>query len=177
MCLFNFSLPIGWDELGVIATVAAVIVALFANRKATKQLKSALEMQEQSKNVGLMDRRIALAESIQKGNAVSELDLRILFNNEIFDCYKKWRSYLTQSKSASSDQEVFRMLVAKAKIEGNIPNTITGSIGHREAKTYDISEIRRRLEEADNNAEKEHIRLLHLIETFISDSIKSVLKV
>ena len=40
--IVKFDFPIGWNELGVIATVLAVIVALYSNRKATKQLKSAL---------------------------------------------------------------------------------------------------------------------------------------
>ena len=43
--IIKITFPIGWDELGVIATVSAVIVALVANKKASEQLKSALEMQ------------------------------------------------------------------------------------------------------------------------------------
>lgn len=57
-CIFNFTLPIGWNEVGVIATAVAVIVALFANRGAKKQLASALKIQEQSKNVSLFEQRI-----------------------------------------------------------------------------------------------------------------------
>lgn len=165
------------DAISAAATIAAVVVALLANRKATKQLKSALEMQEQSKNVELMDRRIALTEDIQKGKSVSELELRILFDNEIFNCYKKWRNYLEEEKSAISDQEIFRMLVMQAKIDGEIPNTMTGAIGNRPSKTYDISEIRERLKNANNDMEFEHKKLLQLLESYISNSIRSISKV
>ena len=43
MCIKDiicFQLPIGWDEIGVIATVLAVVVALAANRKSSKQIMS-----------------------------------------------------------------------------------------------------------------------------------------
>lgn len=95
--IFKFTLPIGWDELGVIATVLAVIVALYANRKATQELKSALKMQEQSKNVSLLDKRIELAEKIQTGKSVSELTLQVLFNDEIFKHYNavKYPQFVT----------------------------------------------------------------------------------
>ena len=165
------------DAISAAATVAAVVVALLANRKATKQLNSALEMQEQSKNVELMDRRIALTEDIQKSKSVSELELRILFDNEIFDCYKKWWNYVAEGKSATKDQDIFRILVMQAKIDGEIPNTMTGAIGNMPSKTYDISEIKGRLKNANSNVESEHKKLLQLLESYISNSIRSISKV
>ncbi len=110
MCIKDiicFQLPIGWDEIGVIATVLAVIVALAANRKSSKQLKSALEMQEQSKNVDLLDKRVELAETIQSGKSVSELTLRVLFNDEIFKHYKVWQDYHTKKVYAEHDLDMF----------------------------------------------------------------------
>lgn len=105
--VFKFDFPIGWDELGVIATVVAVIVALVANRKSSKQLKSALEMQEQSKNVELLDRRVEMAEAIQSGKSVSELTLRVLFDDEIVKHYKAWKDHLTKKVYAEDDLEKF----------------------------------------------------------------------
>jgi len=105
--IIKITLPIGWNELGVIATVIAVIVALAANKKASEQLKSALEMQEQSKNVGLLDRRIELAETIQSGKFVSELTLQILFNDKILKHYKAWKKYLSEKDSAEHDMGLF----------------------------------------------------------------------
>lgn len=110
MCIedvFCFKIPIGWNEIGVIATVLAVVVALAANRKSSKQLKSALEMQEQSKNVDLLDKRVELAEAIQSGKSVSELTLRVLFNDEIFKHYKAWKDHLTKKVYAEDDLEKF----------------------------------------------------------------------
>lgn len=94
--IIKITFPIGWDELGVIATVSAVIVALVANKKASEQLKSALEMQEQSKNVSLLDKRVELAEAIQSGKSVSELTLQVLFNDEIVNHYKAWKKHLAE---------------------------------------------------------------------------------
>lgn len=110
MCIedvFCFKIPIGWDEIGVIATVLAVVVALAANRKSSKQLKSALEMQEQSKNVSLLDKRVELAEAIQTGKFVSELTLQVLFNDEIVKHYQAWMDYLTKKVYAEDDLEKF----------------------------------------------------------------------
>lgn len=105
--VFRITFPIGWDELGVIATVLAVVVALVANKKASEQLKSALEMQEQSKNVGLLDKRVELAEAIQSGKSVSEMTLRVLFNDEIVKHYKAWKNYLTKKVYAEHDLDRF----------------------------------------------------------------------
>lgn len=103
--IVNFNLPIGWDELGVIATVLAVIVALYSNRKATKQLKSALEIQEQSKNVGLLDKRIELTEKIRSNKSVPEWTLRVLFDNNanIVGHYTAWQNYLSEARQAQDE--------------------------------------------------------------------------
>lgn len=103
--VFRITFPIGWDELGVIATVSAVVVALVANKKASEQLKSALEMQEQSKNVSLLDKRVELAEAIQSGKSVSMLTLQVLFNDEIVKHYTILEKYLTEKVYADYDLE------------------------------------------------------------------------
>ena len=54
------------DILGTIATVAAVIVAIVANCKASKSIKYSLRIQEQSKNIDLFEKRVSLIDEIQK---------------------------------------------------------------------------------------------------------------
>lgn len=116
--IIKITFPIGWDELGVIATVSAVIVALVANKKASEQLKSALEMQEQSKNVSLLDKRVELAEAIQHGRSVSELTLQVLFNDEIANHYKAWKNHLTEKVCADHDLDRFFAQVKEPDGEG-----------------------------------------------------------
>ena len=116
--IIKITFPIGWDELGVIATVSAVIVALVANKKASEQLKSALEMQEQSKNVSLLDKRVELAEAIQSGKSVSELTLQVLFNDEIVNHYKAWKKHLAERDYANHDLNRFYAEVKESDGEG-----------------------------------------------------------
>lgn len=206
--IFKITLPIGWDELGVIATVSAVIVALAANKKASEQLKSALRMQEQSKNVGLLDRRIELAERIQSKRAVSKLTLQVLFNDEIYAHYTAWQAHLSEITQAANDLDTFFSLCRVEDGEGghieSIRNTIekyerdmskpncpqqvydeyeafcnehivwqkTGE--NEELTAYNHFEISKRIAEARNDAKKERLLLLQLIEKFISDSIQPV---
>lgn len=87
--IVSFTCPIGWNELGVIATVVAVVVALAANKSARKQLVKALEMQEQSKNVGLLEQRIKVVDSIQEDDLISETTVKLLFDESILNCYQK----------------------------------------------------------------------------------------
>lgn len=126
--LLCFKIPIGWDELGVIATVLAVIVALCANRKATKQLNSALAMQEQSKNVGLYKERIELMQAIQSNRSVFEPSLKILFNDEICSHYKTWKKYLSEKASAEHDLDMFFWLSSTSDGEGGRRNHIKDTI-------------------------------------------------
>lgn len=116
--IIKITFPIGWDELGVIATVSAVIVALVANKKSTEQLKSALEMQEQSKNVSLLDKRVELAEAIQHGKPISELTLQVLFNDEIVNHYKVWKNHLREKVYADHDLDRFFAKVKEPDGEG-----------------------------------------------------------
>ena len=165
---------IGWNEagvigtfLGAIATFSAVVVALCANGQAKKQLKSALEMQEQSKNVELMDKRIALAESIQKGHEVSEMSLKILFDDEIVNCYLKWRLCVGEVNDATSDEDQFLMLTGGKPVE---------SISNKQGKTVRLSEIRTHIKDVTAKANDEKTQLLQLIEKYISKSIQPLNK-
>lgn len=94
---FSFPLPISWDEVATIATSAAVIVALFANVNSNKQLKKALQMHEQTKNLGLFDRRLDLLSRILDDDAISEVsddEVELLFNNTILQKVQDKRKHL-----------------------------------------------------------------------------------
>ena len=102
-----FTYPFGWEELGVIATVAAVVVALWANRGARKQLKSALDMQEQSKNVSLLEQRVKIAESIQNDESPSMMGIKVLFNDGIYKCYEMLCTARMNYRRAQQDEQTF----------------------------------------------------------------------
>lgn len=102
-----FTYPFGWEELGIIATVAAVVVALCANQGARKQLKSALEMQEQSKNVALLEQRVKIAESIQQDESPSIMAIKVLFNEEICNCYDSLCNARTNHRLAREDEATY----------------------------------------------------------------------
>ncbi len=82
------------EVIGVIATVAAVIVALVANKKATDSLKLSLKIQEQSKNVDLYEKRLALFEKIKsKTNLSHHTEVNLLFDKKITECYECMIAY------------------------------------------------------------------------------------
>lgn len=102
-----FTYPFGWEELGVVATVAAVIVALFSNHSAKKQLIAALKMQEQSKNVPLLEERLKVAEAIRTGEAVSVISVKVLYNEEIVKDFQELQVLEGEYNEAASDELVF----------------------------------------------------------------------
>ena len=67
---FDFSVPITWaDIISFISTIVAfvaVIVAIAANKKASQSLNYSLKMQEQSKNIDLFEKRVAVIDEIKK---------------------------------------------------------------------------------------------------------------
>jgi len=200
MCLFSFSFPIGWNELGVIATTATVIVALYANRKATKQLKSALDMQEQSKNIELFDKRVSLTEAIGQGNPVSDMSLSLLFDEKIYTQYQKIHDLQVQRKNAEQDKKDFFYLIettpeVKEKIEKyeeimshpDCPTEVfeefkeyckSQEISYSitrlndDIKTYNYSEISFRIDTLSSSIKSMQESLTSLMKKLISESIK-----
>ena len=107
MKIFDFSLPIGWSELSAIATTAAVVIALYSNRKTTKQMKITIQTQEQAKNVELAEKRIDVLNSVLQETDISDLTLRILFDWEIYECYLRWREAVRDENRARADRDTF----------------------------------------------------------------------
>ena len=93
------------EVVGVIATVAAVIVALVANKKATDSLKLSLKIQEQSKNVDLYEKRLALFEKIKsKTNLSHHTEVNLLFNKKIIECYEYMIAYRKKQHEYNKDK-------------------------------------------------------------------------
>lgn len=104
---FSFPLPISWDEVATIATSAAVIVALFANVNSNKQLKKALQMHEQTKSVALFDRKLALIEKVKNNKPISLIELRLLFDEEIFQAMAEYSKSHMQLKQCMMNEHNF----------------------------------------------------------------------
>ena len=115
---------LGWDEIGTIATVAAVVVALFANRNANKQLKAALKIQEQSKNVDLFDKRVAIMTEIKEKNMTAELQLQLLFDKTIVDAYAELCVSISAQQVAEHDMKVYENLLRHPDGEGGYTSLI-----------------------------------------------------
>ena len=128
MAIFNFVLPIGWDELSAFSTTAAVIVAIISNHRATKQMRLALQMQEQSKNVQLADARIAIIDKLRAKEAISETTLQILFNQHILAEYQQWKAFLSLLQGAESDKKLYFQLCREKDERGNYTNPTQSKI-------------------------------------------------
>ena len=145
-----------WDKIdtivniaGVSATVVAVIIALCANHKATEQLQKTIEMQEQSKNVELFDRREKLVRDIQSGEGVPEISLKLLFNEEIVLMYKKWRELAMEERVAEGELSYANSLRAD-----------------------NCNELDTKYKEIHAKAEDAKKHLVQLMEKYISNSIR-----
>lgn len=189
MCIteiLSFPLPIGWNELSAVATAIAVFVALYANRKSTQQLKSALAMQEQSKNVSLLDKRIELAERIQLdrfvSDFVSEMALEALFKDKIFAQYEQWKMHTEKRKQIEKELQEFDRKSRRPDSEGGV-YTISDAIedyGTKQESDFPsdaidkYKEIRERLKVAKEEENQEKQLLLQLMRKFTKESIESL---
>lgn len=111
---FKFCLPIGWNELSAIATAFAVILALWSNHKTTQQMHDALRMQEQSKNIELFDKRVHIIRTLEIGDEPSDLEVRLLFNQNILNGYNKWKKLKAEQESYRDDLETYKFLISEA---------------------------------------------------------------
>lgn len=106
------------EIIGVIATVAAVIVALVANKKANDSIKISIKMQEQSKNVDLFEKRVELIEILKSDNKVSEVKLQLLFDKYIIKEYDKIKKCLNNISDIEHDIFVYQDVVKTSDGEG-----------------------------------------------------------
>lgn len=112
------------EIIGVIATVAAVIVALVANKKATDSLKASLKMHQQSTNIDLFEKRIAVIDEIQNKWKTSERHLILLFNKEIYNLYKNMLEYLYKKEKAEQDLYILNINLEEVDGEGGYTSPV-----------------------------------------------------
>lgn len=128
----SFTYPFGWEELGVVATTAAVVVALWANHSAKKQLNAALAMQEQSKNVSLLDKRVEVADNIRNDREISITALKVLFNPEIEKKYSEIIEWQKKVNDAANDEWTYFEAVKTSDGEGGFLTGVRDKIAEYE---------------------------------------------
>ncbi len=126
ICQYNTQISLIINAVSSIAMVSTVIVALCANKQSNKQLQSALQMQEQSKNIDLYEKRIEIIKLINQFNLDMELEeiqmlqikIKILFNNneEILDKFNLLKLYSLRVYEAGEDKK--RFISATNKSDG-----------------------------------------------------------
>lgn len=126
--IFSLTFPIDWDEIGSIASAVAVIIALYTNHKMTKEMKTTLEIQNQSKGLELMEERLRIAECIQTDSVVPERKLKIIFNSEIFAAYENYKKCAQQYQGAKADEKTFFDCLKQETEEGGYSNRIKEKI-------------------------------------------------
>lgn len=109
---FDFGLPFGWEELSAVATAVAVIVALWANRKTTLQMRDSLHAQEQTKNLELFDKRLALIRAIELDQLILEVEIRLLFDEQIVIQFRKLQELKNDLKGYEDDLQRYDFLLA-----------------------------------------------------------------
>lgn len=106
---FDFSIPITWSDiisfLSTLAALGAVVAAVVANSKSNEALNYSLKMQEQSKNVDLYDRRIAIYEDIKGGKKVSDISVKMLFDEKITDSYEQMKALRATERGFERDKK------------------------------------------------------------------------
>lgn len=133
MQLFNFTLPIGWDELSAVFTTLAVIVALWANHNSNKQLKSTLQMHEQSKSVELLDKRIDLLRKIEADDISVDLEIQVLFNDKITQNFRALKKLHSDLQEYGKELETYSELLQEAYDKPDEEDPIF-RLNHAEAK-------------------------------------------
>lgn len=101
------------DGFSALATISAVIVALFANKNATRQMREALKIQEQNKNVELFDKRVFIIEELKKTDInFQELEvyIKLLYNKKIVEEFTKLLECNNRKSNIENDLNYFKFL-------------------------------------------------------------------
>lgn len=150
---FNLDFPIGWDELGVIATTIAVIVALIANHNANVQLKKSLQMHEQTKGVELLDERIDFVNRMDLDEPIQMMKFEILFDENIIKSYSTLIDLKKKLRGIEREINDYDVLISKEygnRMDDNAPMTI---IKRAEAETY-REPVEEKIQEFENICKK-----------------------
>lgn len=172
-----------WDAISALATVAATCTALYASYQAWSETRLTLKMQEKSKNVSLLDKRIELATSIQSNNFVldfvSGMTVEALFDDKTFAQYEMWKKYSEKRKQIEYELQEFDRKTRKPDGEGGfyvVKEAMEDyEIEKRAGFSRDIldkfKEISERIEIEKERENKEKELLLQLMREFTKESI------
>lgn len=111
------------DIISSLATVAAVVVALLANKKSSEQLEKALEMHEQTKNISLFEKRLSFLESMLNAESASGItfdEAELLFNEKIKNLFKNKIALIQEKNSAEFEmRDYISKLAQSGRIEAD----------------------------------------------------------
>lgn len=108
---FDFGLPFGWEELSAVATAVAVIVALWANRKTTLQMRDTLRAQEQSKNLELFEKRVQIMHCVENDEPFSDLEMKLLFPQEVSSVCAELRTMQKERERYEEDLKKYKFML------------------------------------------------------------------
>lgn len=115
---FNLCEPITWSDIisasASLFTLVAVIVAICANINSSRQLKKALQMHEQGKNIDLLDKRLEWVKRIQEDAVEDDLAFSVLFSQDLEKHYHKLKQLKNQIDNYESDLNTYEYLICEA---------------------------------------------------------------
>ena len=169
-----FSMTI--DIIGTIATVAAVIVAIVANHKANQSIKYSLKMQEQSKNIDLFEKRVALINDIKENNTADSVVLKLLYQEDerIFESYNKLQILIADNNSLIYQLKLSMVMHKISDGEGGYLVTEPNLIESDNIKNDEQKELSYRIKNSTEKIQKQKEELLELMQMFIQKSIASI---
>lgn len=193
------------DGISSFATVAAVIVALYANKKSNEQLLKALEMHEQSKSVELFEKRMECVRKVRTEHFPSEEDIAILFDSDVQEAFasllQKKRNLNQYNKDLKQYDRILQHEYPKPEIDSPMAllkkaewdwrngdtkefeklckkyeRPIPAMLSHDGEKVYNYSQIIKKIDSAKKDVDSEYDKLLDRMLTFIKKSIEPLTK-
>ncbi len=154
------------DFLCMIATTIAVIVAIVANKNASKSLNYSLRIHEQSKNIDLFDKRVSVISEIETKLDAPKLGLQLLFDENIMKLYD---NYIDSARDYSNAQHNMRTYEHELETLYNESDT--------RSPFEKMKKMERQLNEFDNEKSEEYISLFKEFKTLCDKNIHSHLSV
>ena len=169
-----FSMTI--DIIGTIATVAAVIVAIVANYKANQSIKYSLKIQEQSKNIDLFEKRIAIINEIQENDTTDLISLELLYqeDKEIIESYGQLQKLVQIKKSLEYNLNIFEVMSGISNCKDGYFSEASNLSKLEEAKIAKFQELLNNIEKSKQEIQAQKKSLLELMKIFIQKSIASI---
>lgn len=146
-----FSLMV--ESVSALATMAAVFVALSANKKSNEQLKKTIQMHEQTKGVELLDERIDFVNRMDLDKPIQMMKFEILFDENIINSYSTLMDLKKKLRRIQREIDDYDVLISKEhgnRMDDNAPMTI---IKRAEAETY-REPVEEKIQEFENICKK-----------------------